>query len=210
MQSKDISEIRPNRITIGESYDGWINLPAWKGYQSRNGAFSPIGPEGKCDGIINAQIKGSSVDYVYVLSQAQFNAIQYIKNNSDLIRDSLLKSLLKNYPSSKDIYEGSMPDINGIEDYINYIGPSFLHIMNFEKDGFAYYGFELECTWDEEHGVGVMMHKDRVIKVGLADEAFNDLTIYLDNGDLSLEKINLEWMKQKLPIRIKRWWEFWK
>ena len=38
----------------------------------------------------------------------------------------------------------------------------------------AYIGFELGCVWDEEHGLGVMTHRDRVVDVGGADTAFTE------------------------------------
>ncbi|MFX3636230.1 MAG: hypothetical protein ACE3L7_29590 [Candidatus Pristimantibacillus sp.] len=34
-----------------------------------------------------------------------------------------------------------------------------------------YIGYELSCTWDEEHAFGAMMHQDRVIAIGGADTA---------------------------------------
>lgn len=33
----------------------------------------------------------------------------------------------------------------------------------------AYVGYEFRCTWDEEHGMGVMTHKNRVVAIGGAD-----------------------------------------
>jgi len=42
-----------------------------------------------------------------------------------------------------------------------------------DKDNFAYTGFELGCDWDEEHGIGVMMHKKRVVVIGQVYISFN-------------------------------------
>jgi len=35
-----------------------------------------------------------------------------------------------------------------------------------EKDGIPYVGFEFGCTWDEEHGLGVLMHGTRTVEIG--------------------------------------------
>jgi hypothetical protein len=35
-----------------------------------------------------------------------------------------------------------------------------------------YVGFEFGCTWDDEHGLGVLMHGERVVDVGGAETAF--------------------------------------
>jgi hypothetical protein len=52
------------------------------------------------------------------------------------------------------------------------IGLSSVHVLSVAKDGIAYIGFEFGCTWDGEHGLGVMTHRDRVIEVGGADTSF--------------------------------------
>ena len=36
----------------------------------------------------------------------------------------------------------------------------------------AYVGWEFGCTWDDEHGLGVMTHGNPIVNVGAADIAF--------------------------------------
>lgn len=50
------------------------------------------------------------------------------------------------------------------------------------KDGFAYVGFELGCSWDEEHGLGVLTHKDHVVKIGEAETAFEESGLEPDDS----------------------------
>lgn len=209
MKNQNISEIKPNTI-IGEDHDGWIYLPAWKSFQKRDGAYGSRDSEEPSNRTIKTHTIGVSVDYVHLLSQAQYESIQYLTKNSEIVRDSLLSSLLKDYPNAKEIYQDLMPEIRSIEDYKEHIGLSFVHIMDSEKDGFAYYGFELDCSWDDEHGVGVMMYKDRVIAVGLAEESFNHWTTYKDNGTVEQEQKNCEKANEKIARERKSWWEFWK
>jgi len=35
--------------------------------------------------------------------------------------------------------------------------------------GSAYIGFGFDCSWEEEHGVGVLLHADRVVSIGGED-----------------------------------------
>ena len=66
--------------------------------------------------------------------------------------------------------------------------------MYSDKDNFAYIGFEFGCEWDEEHGLGVMMHKDSVVVIGQADTSFDSWVTFNDNGttDRETEKWNAE------------------
>jgi hypothetical protein len=39
-------------------------------------------------------------------------------------------------------------------------------VLAVARDGCAFIGFSFDCTWDEEHGVGVLVHGTRVVKIG--------------------------------------------
>jgi len=209
MKNQEITEIQPNTI-IGEDYDGWIHLPAWKEFENRNGFYGSKNSDKKSDGTIKVHIIGEPVDYVYVLSQSQFNAIKFLKENSEKVRDALLNALLADYPNAKDSYKELMPDIEVTSDYKDNLGVAFIHVMDSDKDHYAYIGFELDCSWDDEHGVGVMMHKDRVINIGLAEESFNHSNCYHDNGTAEHEQIKWKKTNRITKEHQKKWWEFWK
>lgn len=209
MEIQEITEIQPN-VTISEDYEGWITLSAWEGFESRNGFYGAKNSENLSDGTIKVRVIGKSVDYVRILSQAQFNAIKFLKENSVQVRDTLLDGLLVDYPNVKDVYEDLMPEIKTIADYKNNLGVAFLHVMDCEKHDHAYIGFELGCSWDEEHGVGVMMHKDRVVKIGLAEESFNYWTCFEDNGTVEHEQRKWQNEHELKHENPKQWWKFWK
>ncbi|MGN6495293.1 MAG: DUF6985 domain-containing protein [Agriterribacter sp.] len=46
------------------------------------------------------------------------------------------------------------------------------HLLNVSKNNIAYVGYESGGTWDDEHGLGIMTHKDRGIQIGGSDYAF--------------------------------------
>ena len=46
-----------------------------------------------------------------------------------------------------------------------------IFILTF-TDGIAYYGVQFICTWDQEHNLGVMLHKNRIVEIGTEDMAF--------------------------------------
>lgn len=209
MNNLEITELKPN-VIVGKNYDGHINLSAWKGFQSRNGPYGSKDCDKESDGTINVRIIGESVDHVHVLSKAQFNSIKFLKENSELIRDSLLNGLLKNYTNEKEKYESFMPEIKTISDYKKHLGVTFIHIMDSKKGHHAYVGFELGCAWDNEHGVGVMMHKDRIVKIGLAEESFNHWNCYYDNETADFEQAKWDGIHRTIKEQQKKWWKFWK
>lgn len=212
---KNVLDLKPN-VIIGDDYEGFLILDAWKGFHSRQGPYGSLDKEEKSVGQVKVTIEGIPVDYVKICSPAQVAAIKYLLENSELIQASLLNGLLAKFPAWKEIYDDGLPDVSGISQFKDIIGLSYLHVLSAEKDGYAYIGFELGCTWDEEHGAGVMMNKDRVIEVGQADTSFNSWAAYDDNGTTELEQAKWEAGNAKIAAerqgqesKIKPWWKFW-
>ena len=57
-----------------------------------------------------------------------------------------------------------------------------VHVLDYAKSGHAYIGMNFQCTWDEEHELGLMLHKSRVIEVGQADTSFLEFPAKRDGG----------------------------
>ena len=52
------------------------------------------------------------------------------------------------------------------------IMPLRVSIHEIVKDGYNYVGFGFDCSWQEEHGIGILMYKDRIVQHGGEDHAF--------------------------------------
>jgi hypothetical protein len=46
-----------------------------------------------------------------------------------------------------------------------------VHLHREPRDGLCPIGFELACTWDNEHNVGVLTHREKVLDIGHSDIA---------------------------------------
>ena len=210
----NIIDIKPN-IIIGDNYEGELILSSWAGFQSRQGIYATKDSKEVSNGLVKIFVEGKEVDYVKVTTVEQVNGVKYLVDNSDDVRDALLTGLLNELPELKNIYEDLIPEITKIEDFRNCIGLANIHIKSSDKDNFAYIGFELGCDWDEEHGVGVMMHKNRIVAIGQADTAFDDWVTFSDNGTTELETLKWEEANSKLQTERqaienkKAWWKFW-
>ena len=125
---------------------------------------------------IDISLGGDSIkDYE---TNEEYEAYQYLLDNQKDIIVNIVNELYKQYPDlrkeygySKEEEEEYMPDVNNLDEYLKLINPHTIHILNTQKDGHSYYGIEFSCKWDEDHGVGVMMHKSRIVEIGLGDSA---------------------------------------
>ncbi len=57
------------------------------------------------------------------------------------------------------------------------LGLSSVLISNEAYDGIALFGFEMGCSWDEEHGAGILFYKNVVVDYGQADSSFSGLSM---------------------------------
>lgn len=93
------------------------------------------------------------------------------------MRDALLAGLLAEYPELRKRYAGSledeslMPPVGNVDEFRSLIGLHSVNVHQLEFGGVPYVGFELGCSWDDEHGLGVLMHGTRVVEIGEADTA---------------------------------------
>ncbi|MCE9658374.1 MAG: hypothetical protein K8R60_07425 [Burkholderiales bacterium] len=92
--------------------------------------------------------------------------------------DALLKALWAKYPELQHLYACDeeemakyLPDVNDVQGFRHLIGLHCIHVHPLEADGMPYAGYELGCTWDAEHGLGVLMHGTKVLEIGGADTA---------------------------------------
>ena len=157
----------PN-VSLGEfGYEGTIELQSWNEFLTG------------LNGIYGLDIGGDMVEEKPTIAQEHIAAYNYAIENQDVIKNSILKELIKKYSGLQSEYSYDedeaavyMPDIEDVEDFKNLIGLSRIHIMNVFKEGIAYTGYEFSCTWDEEHGLGVMMYRNKVVAMGGADMSF--------------------------------------
>ncbi len=103
----------------------------------------------------------------------------YIVCNQEKLLNNIIDELMKKYPKMQEEYgyeleeiEEYMPNVNKSEDFKKLLTPKRIYILDIEKEGVAYVGFHFSCVWDEEHDFGVMIHKEKIVKMGGAEVAF--------------------------------------
>lgn len=110
-------------------------------------------------------------------SVAQMNAYKFLKENEVNITQKVIEELFLDYPQIRAVYEGIepeyLPEIDQPEDFHRLIKLINVYINSESMDEFSYVGFEFDCLWDIEHGLGVMVHKDKYIGCNDAEAAWN-------------------------------------
>ncbi|MCV9926026.1 hypothetical protein OIU83_00035 [Flavobacterium sp. LS1R49] len=151
-----------------ESYYNIIELKDWQlFFNEENASIEYVILDGDSD-----EIEEHSIEHN--------NGIEYLQNNQTTILESILTKLLSKYPELQEIYDypeeekqDFMPDVTQIKDFSDLLSPSTIYITSVFKDGIPYIGYMFSCSWDSEHGLGVMTHKNRIIEIGGADTAFS-------------------------------------
>lgn len=170
----------------GYAWEGTATLRAWAGFQSRRGPYASANVPVASDGTVTLTVMAPD-DEPSLPSAEQAAAYRLLTEQQDALRETILAALLAEYPNWQSLYSYQaeeavrlMPDMVDPVQFRTLIGLSTVYVLTQSKDGFAYAGFEFGCTWDEEHGVGVMTNAGRIVKLGLADTAFADRTAARD------------------------------
>lgn len=211
LQGVDFSQMENNNWYIERCFEEIKKFQATGSYMTAS--------QGKSKGYIGIhfdRVEGKTP------STAQINALYYFFDHQKEVLDALCNYLLKDYPRIIALYDYheedavlAFPKMEHPEDIQNTIGIGSLIIYEDEKNNLSYYGFECGCPWDEEHGLGVIMHANRVIDIGDGADALSGTTeIYKDNStyDAYLQRVKeLELRREHyLKKQKKPWWKFWK
>ena len=152
-------------------------LPSWSGFQARLGAYGAQSSAEPSDGSVRIVFapegRGNEP-----LTDVEVSSVAWVLENEASVSKALLSALLAEYPSLQERYGYSeeeetqlMPEVTDIDGFRSLIGLHSVNVHPLQKNGIPYVGFELGCTWDHEHGLGVLMHGTRVVEVGGADTA---------------------------------------
>lgn len=191
----------------GTSWVGNVMLSSWSGFQQRRGPYGSISPRRKRPTIqIDFQPCGKDEQAQRRPSPEQIAAYSYLVAHESSVTRAVLARILRAYPRLRATYHKDydidarekrvyadeldelfddlrpLPVIKRARDLRRVMGVAWIHVLDVAKDGLAYIGFELGCSWDDEHGAGVMTHKARVVDFGYADTSFLDWIAEKDGG----------------------------
>ncbi len=174
----------------GFSWVAETTLPSWKGYLDRTGAYGGPGAGASSDGSVELVFAPEGRDASPMTAQ-ELSLVSWFLKNEASVSDAARNAILQKYPELQESYDYSpsekaefMPDISSADDLKRLIGLYAVNVHQIEKDGLPYIGLEFGCTWDEEHGLGVLMHGTRPVEVEGSDTA---RLLWIAEGDAGLD-----------------------
>jgi len=191
-----------------EVVEARIVLEAWDGYLYKHRENGKEITDGKVKLYFDCYRGNNTED-----CQEEINAYRHLLENQYEIRDSIIRSLIEKFDWLKQTYDWDQddcftPETKADFDFKRFIGPLSVSFVEESKNDISYLEWHFLCAWDEEHGLAVTTHQEKVIDL---DRGETDIwKIYGDKGTLEQElKEYEERAKNFKPKEVKPWWKFW-
>ena len=165
-------------ISDGACWSGHLTLPSWAGYQSRQGRYGAVYDGALSDGRVTLYFapEGRGIE---PLNGAEIGLISWFEQHEMDVSAAVKAAILSwcapdNLERLRDFdFDDTFPTVAGPDDLKPLIGLHKIFVHQLDDGGLPYVGYEFECDWEPEHGLGVLMLGTRLIEVGFADTAFH-------------------------------------
>jgi hypothetical protein len=148
-----------------------IELPKLSGFQERNGTYTSVSSDIPNTGLFKLAFEDDLTDNPDPYPE-QLNTLNFIFDNQERLAKSIIDRALAELNEIKINYglekEEEYQNLNE-QKVKSLIGFSSINIKIISKEGFSYFDISGGCNWDEEHGLNILFHNDRIISFGGID-----------------------------------------
>lgn len=111
----------------------------------------------------------------------QIAAFQHLCENASPIFNDILRSVFDEYDWVQDEFAECFtpedaaifaPKLSAPIELLPLLSFGTMYVHRVFADGLAYIGIALGCTWDQEHGLGILIHGSKIVSVGGWDTSF--------------------------------------
>lgn len=114
--------------------------------------------------------------------QSVVATLEYVASHQAELQKAVTKAIKKEYQKAladKEAFDPQfvdeiLPPVANDQQLLGLVTPVSINVFETAKDSYHFVGFEFECTWDEEHGIGVVTHKLKVVAHGNASTALTE------------------------------------
>ena len=159
-------------------WEARLELPEWHGNLARSYSYRQLagGTEGS-DGVVDVVFAAEDRDGS-PLTDDELGLVRWFTDHHGAVAGAALAAMADAYPALRETYgynEDELaefaPVLRHPDDLRSLIGLHTVNVHDLSMAGEPYLGLEFVCTWDDEHGLGLMMHGTRVVDLGGADTA---------------------------------------
>jgi uncharacterized protein DUF6985 len=152
-----------------------VQLSAWSEFTDGSSVLLTFAPEGRNEAPLSAE---------------EILLAEWVPKNQTTQKLILLDAVLKAYPDFRQQFfddydfeenEDDLPIITSTGILSKVITLEEVNVHQISKGGAPYVGYQFACAWDDEHGLGVLMHSSRIVEIGGADTA---CLLWIAEGDL--------------------------
>lgn len=164
----------PVRLSIQDGlwWGGEARLASWAGFQSRHGAYGALDSATPSDGRVRIVFAPEGRG-IAPLTPAEAALVDWFFAHEEDVSRAVVEAILRWFAERRaeggEDMGAAIPDAQALRQRA---GLYAVNIHPITGCGPPYIGFELGCDWEEEHGLGVLMHGTRAVEVGAADTAF--------------------------------------
>jgi hypothetical protein len=189
----DSHQLNLPQLTWNYCWEGEVVLPSWQGFQTRRGQRPAIISPNPSDGSTKLRVDTDGAGRIPP-TEAQIAAYRWLLEHEAEVAAAVLNAIFAEYPRFRaeflDAYEEGDPDAEATvpplerpEQLKSMMGLYAVYILPIPREGVGYVGFQFGCDWEEEHGLGVLLHKARIVEIGQAPTAFDGNRAEEDSGD---------------------------
>ena len=111
----------------------------------------------------------------------QVAALQHLIDNAESVFSAILQSIFDEYSWMREDFAECLapdeaarlvPELTTPLELLPLLSFGTMNVHRVFNGGLAYIGLSFGCTWDEEHGLGVLIHGSRIVSVGGCDTSF--------------------------------------
>lgn len=117
----------------------------------------------------------------------QIAAATYARDHTEHVQEIILKDALEIYhqfkPEAEEMLDVELPTLTQPSQLKDHLKLVAINPLSIAKDGVAYLAYYFTCTWDLEEGMPYILHKDRIVLVGLTEPEADEQALLDDGGE---------------------------
>jgi hypothetical protein len=178
-EARRLSTIEAEQVLAPWMALGWdghcwtvrVQLPSWNEFRNRRDAVVSRRSSGSAEGTVALVFAPEGRDDA-PMRDAEVELARWPLRHEREMQSALLARLVEDYDEligdPEDVLEDDEPppSVSKPEDFKSLITLRRIYVHQVKKDGCPYVGFEFTCCWDDEHGLGVLMHDARIVEIG--------------------------------------------